>query len=115
MPDSPTKRTLRYLRDLGYQADVVEHWNPHARIRQDLFGFIDVIAVSAAGTLAVQATSGSNVSSRVAKIESHPNLRAVLDAGWQVVVHGWRKNSKGRWVLREVEITNPATPQEEDA
>jgi len=40
------------------------------------------------------------------QIEEHENLPAVLAAGWQVTVHGWRKNSKGKWVLRESEVCN---------
>jgi hypothetical protein len=35
---SPTQRSLAHLRRLGYQARVVERWNPFARVRQDLFG-----------------------------------------------------------------------------
>lgn len=102
---TPTHRTLKHLRDDGYQAAVVEKWNPHARIRQDLFGFVDVIAVRDDETLAVQTTSASNMSARVKKIEGLETLPAVRKAGWRIIVHGWRKNSKGRWVLREVDIS----------
>ena len=41
---SPTQRTLKRLRDLGYLAEVVERWNPHAKVRNDLFGFGDVMS-----------------------------------------------------------------------
>ena len=37
---SPTQRTLKYLRDKGYTAQVVEHWNAFAKRRIDLFGVI---------------------------------------------------------------------------
>jgi hypothetical protein len=50
---SPTQRSLRHMRDLGYLVAVVEHWNPHARIRQDLFGWIDLLAIRDGETLAV--------------------------------------------------------------
>lgn len=105
MADSPTARSLAYLRAAGYTAAVVEHWNPHARIRQDLFGFVDVLGIKPGETLAVQATSGSNVSKRVDKIAEHINIGAVREAGWRIVVHGWRKNAKGRWTLREVDVS----------
>jgi hypothetical protein len=99
MPISPTQLTLRHLRAEGWPlVEVVEHWNPHARIRQDLFGFIDVIAVGPQGTLAVQATSATNVSSRVRKIGEHPNVAQVREAGWKILVYGWAKKS-GRWTL----------------
>ncbi|MHB1530468.1 MAG: hypothetical protein ACYCXT_13820 [Acidiferrobacteraceae bacterium] len=58
MPASPTQRTLRHLRKAGYPlVQVVEKWNPHAGVRQDLFGIIDVLAVGPGGVLAVQCTS----------------------------------------------------------
>lgn len=98
MSESPTKLTLRHLRDEGWTVDVVERWNPHARIRQDLFGFIDVLAVRGGETLAVQTTSASNVASRIRKIADHPSVSAVRAAGWSIHVHGWAKKS-GRWTL----------------
>ena len=41
---SPTQRSLAHLKALGYQARVVEKWNPFAKVRQDLFGG-DVLAL----------------------------------------------------------------------
>lgn len=106
---SPTQLTLRYLRDNGWPiVEVVERWNPHARIRQDLFGFVDVLAIGPQGTLAVQTTSASNAPARVNKITSdelHPALSAAREAGWAIHVHGWQKK-KNRWVLqREIDIS----------
>ncbi len=101
MATSPTQRSLKYLRDQGYTVAITEKWNPHARVRQDLFGFIDMLGIKDGQTLAVQTTSSSSFSERIKKIEEHENLPAVLAAGWQVTVHGWRKNSKGKWVVRE--------------
>lgn len=103
---SPTKLTLKHLRDEGWPlVEVVERWNPHAGIRQDLFGFIDVIAVRRGETLAVQTTSVDNVPARVRKIADHPNVGAVREAGWRIVVHGWVKKG-GRWQLaREVDVS----------
>ena len=49
------------LRDQGYKVWITEHWNPWARIRQDLFGCIDLLAIGNGETLAVQTTSRSNV------------------------------------------------------
>lgn len=103
---TPTQLTLRHLRADGWTAEVVEKWNPHARIRQDLFGLVDVIAVRPNETLAVQTTSASNVSARVKKIAEHPNIGAIREAGWTVLVHGWGKNKSGRWELkREVDVS----------
>jgi hypothetical protein len=99
---SPTQRSLRHLRDLGYLVAVVEHWNPHARIRQDLFGWIDLLAIRDGETLAVQ-TTASGVATRVKKITDADTLAAVRQAGWRILAHGWRKNASGRCVLRVVD------------
>lgn len=105
MASSPTQRTLEHLRKLGYLCAVVEHWNPHARIRQDLFGIIDVLALKDGETLAVQTTSAGNVASRVRKIGECSHVGALRRAGWRIVVMGWRKGSNGRYTLREVDCS----------
>lgn len=102
---SPTQRSLRLLRDSGYTVAVVERWNPHARIRQDLFGFIDLLALRDGETLAVQATSGSNGAARVAKIAEAEHVAAVRKAGWRIEVHAWRKLASGRWDCRIVDCS----------
>lgn len=101
---SPTALTLRKLRTDGYAAEVVEHWNPHARVRNDLFGIIDVLALRGTETLGVQATSDSNVSARVHKIADSPTIAAIREAGWSVQVWGWRKVA-GRWTCRTVDVS----------
>lgn len=92
---SPTQRSLKFLREQGYTATVTEHWNQYARIRQDLFGFVDVLAVRRGETLGVQCTSASNVSSRVNKIADHENTPRLREAGWALQVHGWTKGKRG--------------------
>lgn len=113
---SPTQRTLKYLRKNGCQlVAITEHWNAWAGIRQDLFGIIDVLAIKDKTVIAVQTTS-TGVSGRIDKIveatfknpetkETHRVLPALLGAGIKVYVHGWRKNSLGKWILREVELS----------
>lgn len=104
---SPTQRSLEYLRKAGYLPAVVEKWNPHAGIRQDLYGFIDVVAIRRDETLAVQACSGAggDPAERVRKISEHPNVARVREANWRIMVHAWRKNAQGRWVLREIDVS----------
>lgn len=104
---SPTQLTLRKLRADGYVAEVVEKRVPHTNRTRDLFGVIDVLGVSASGTIGVQCTSASNVSARVKKIEHDDNAEAVAamrDAGWSILVWGWRKK-KGQWICREVDCS----------
>lgn len=102
---SPTQRTLAELRKRGYMASVTERWNPFAKIRQDLFGIIDVLAVGNGETVAVQCTSGSNLSSRLKKIADSDATPILRKSGWRILAHGWRKNSAGKWVLREVDCS----------
>jgi hypothetical protein len=103
---SPTARTLKHLRDTGCEhVAVVEKWNPHARIRQDLFGVVDVLALRDGETIAVQTTSTGNMASRIRKLSESPALPAMRAAGWKVIVHGWSKNKAGRWQLREVDCS----------
>ena len=87
---SPTQRSLKHLREQGYIAEVVERWNAFARIRQDLFGCIDILALRDSETLAVQTTSWAHVPDRARKVAANPALPAMQAAGWRIEVHGWR-------------------------
>jgi hypothetical protein len=88
---TPTARTLQQLRKEGYVCQVVEKWNPYARIRQDLFGFIDIVAIRDQQILGVQATSATNVSARIHKALACPHLAAWLKANARFEVWGWSK------------------------
>src|SRR5207245_2762300 len=107
---TPAARTLKYLRDCGYHAAVVERWNAFARLRQDLFGIFDVLAFvkkekpfRSTGVLAVQTTSGANLANRLAKVIATPLARDWLLAGNRVEIHGWSKRgSRGKRKLWSV-------------
>lgn len=97
---SPTQRSLAYLRKLGYHAQVVEKYNPFARVRQDLFGIIDIVAVhpEEKGVLGVQTTTSSHLSSRIGKAHKNKILPIWLLAENRMDFHGWKKSAKtGRW------------------
>lgn len=92
MSTSPTQRALAELRETGYVSAVVEKWNPHAGIRQDLFGIIDILAICAPGPiLGVQVTSGSNASKRVQKSLESKALPIWLDSGGRYEVWSYAK------------------------
>lgn len=97
---TPTQRSLAEMRKRGYVCEVTEKWNPFARIRQDLYGFIDVLCLGNGEVVGIQATSYSNTSSRVKKIADHENTAAVRKAGIRILVHGWDKAK-----LREVDCS----------
>jgi len=103
---SPTTRSLAELRKRYELVDVVERWIPGACIRRDFAGFGDIIAIGP-GVCVVQTTSGDNLSKRVHKIVESDALPILQRAGVKVLVHGWRKNAKGRYVLREVDLSGP--------
>ena len=102
---TPTQRSLEALREAGYLPVVVERWNPFAKIRQDLWGWCDILAIRKNEVLAVQVTSGSNVAARIKKIEESETVAKVRDAGIRIEVHGWSKNAKNRYVCRIVDIS----------
>lgn len=113
---SPTQRTLAYCRKRGMPAAVVERWNPHARIRQDLFGFIDVVVLRGDRVLGVQATSGGNVAARVTKAREQPAFADWLACA-DFEVWGWRKvGPRGKrklWKLRRVGPDGVDIPDED--
>ena len=92
---SPTQRSLKYLREQGYMAAVTEKFNQFARVRQDRWGFVDILALKENETLGVQCTSASNVSARVRKIAESDTVANVRKAGWKIHVHGWTKGQRG--------------------
>ena len=104
---SPTQRSLALLRKQGYRVAITEHWNAFVKRRQDLFGFIDLLAIGES-MIAIQTTSGTNVAARVAKILESDAAREWIESGHRIIVHGWAKRG-GRgerklWDCREVEI-----------
>lgn len=107
---SPTSRTLAKLRELGFTAQVVERWNPHARIRQDLFGCIDVIAIRpGVGIVGIQACAGASHAARVAKMKAEPRLAEWVESGGKAECWSWAKQGpRGKqktWTLRREVIT----------
>ena len=103
---SPTQRSKKFMEKQGYLCAITERWNPHVNIRQDLFGFIDMIAIKGDDVLAIQTTSGSNVSARIKKIVSLHTAGVWLESVHRrIVVHGWSKQGpRGKrkvWTCRQ--------------
>jgi hypothetical protein len=109
---SPTARTLEELRKRGYVAQVVEKWNMHAKVLQDLFGCIDVVAIGPEGIIGVQATSGQtggNHSNRRTKMLAEPRAKKWLEAGGKLWLWSWAqrgaRDERKLWTLRAEELT----------
>lgn len=106
MKTSPTQLSLRELRKTCELVAVTERWNPHAKIRQDLFGIVDILAICGEETIAVQSTSWTNVTARAKKIAESEALPHLRKAGWKILIHGWRKNAKSnRYELKTVDVS----------
>lgn len=107
---TPTQRSLQFLRKRGGLVAVVEKWNPHARIRQDLFGFADIICVSGDTVALVQSTSQGHAAARERKIAESAAANFWLSGPNRTVfVHGWsRVGARGRrktWQCDERQVT----------
>ncbi len=107
-------RSLRYARSLGWLIEVVERWNPHAKKRHDLFGFIDLVAVQPGrGVVAIQACGGSSAAEHRRKIQAEPNATKWLADGDVLELWTWRKlkvkrgGKAVRWsVKRQIALLN---------
>jgi len=114
---SATQRTLRALRAQGRICAVVERWNPYAGphgVRQDLFGWIDIIALDPEkGIVAIQSTTGNAFRKHLNKIKQDcaENVLEWLHCGGKAELWAWRKVKLKRggkaevWRPRIVEIT----------
>lgn len=102
---TPTQRTLRWLRDQSYAAEVVERWIPRARrgeaesrsgVRRDLFGFADIVALRRdAGIVAVQCFSTAWTQHVAKMTDPRSEVSAMviewLAAGGACYIVGWRR------------------------
>jgi len=98
---SPTQRTLKLLREKGCKATVVERWLQYAGKfgkRQDMFGIIDVLAITPGSTVGIQCCSGSTAE-HYRKIIGEKNQEAydwLSNPGRGLEIWAWRKLKKKR-------------------
>lgn len=105
MASSPTQRSLNECRKRGWEVQVVERWNQYARRRIDLFGVIDIVAITPDGILAIQACSGTDHARRRDKVLEEPRAAKWIAAGAKLAIWSWTKKGKADarklWALRE--------------
>lgn len=96
MANSPTQRSLADLKARGYEVAVVERWNAFAKIRQDLFGWMDLLAfhVEEKTTVGIQTTTRDNMLSRKEKVLTNDLAYLWLAAGNRILIHGWAKRKE---------------------
>lgn len=103
---TPTARTLAECRKRGWTAQVVEQTIPRTFIKRDLFGVIDIIALTPQGqTIGIQATgdNAGDMARRERKIIAEPRAKLWLECGNLLEVWGWGKRGRGKrklWTLR---------------
>ena len=110
---TPTQRTLQELKRRGFKwVQVVEKWNAYAvrgdgkrGLRQDLFGFIDIICLDCCrGIVGVQST-GTDFSGHHQKITTEKADAAIAwlsCPGAHLELWGWRKVKVKRGGKKEV-------------
>jgi hypothetical protein len=125
------ERSLRYLRKLGYTAEVCEQFRARVEgkkqrqifqggYHKDLFGFMDILAYNDQETIAVQTTSRNQIAAHVRKYRSDEETAERIQE-WlcgqpnrRFVIHGWEcvevPNKRGagshaRWQVTEREVT----------
>ena len=96
---SPLQRSMKQLRDEGWLVEKVEHWNSWGKIRQDLFGFLDLLCIHREDkhTLGVQVTTMGQKQPHLRKIRSNKTYPLLKQAGWMIQLHSWRKLKKTGW------------------
>lgn len=89
--------TLRWIREQGLICDKAEYWNAYAGKfgqRKDLFGFIDIVALSPdKGIIGIQSTSAGCHSGHRAKIQNSECTENAIE---------WLKCGKGKtkiWLI----------------
>ena len=51
------------------------------------------------------AASYSNIGARVKKISESPSIGFIRDAGWTILVEGWKKEKNGRYTSKIVDLS----------
>ena len=94
---TPTQRSKAYLEKAGYSVAIVEHWNSWCKIRQDLWGFADLLAFRpGVPMMLVQTTTASNLAARRTKLLHNQYAKRWVQAGGEVVLHAWaRRGARG--------------------
>ena len=92
MAINPTKLTLSWLRKQGAFVEETEHTIPYTKIKRDLFGCIDMIALQCGEIVGIQVTSHGNHAARRRKILANPIMQAWIGCGGILQIISWKPN-----------------------
>jgi hypothetical protein len=107
---SPTQRARAFCKANGWTSQIVERFNVYAKVRQDLFGVIDLVVLDGqgGGPLGVQVCAGASHAARRDKALAEPRLREWLSAPARFEVWSYSKRGeRGKrklWTLRREAI-----------
>ena len=93
-------KTIKLFKDRGYEVGSTEQFNFFTKTSNDLFGFIDKLAIRANEILAIQITTDTHRSKHIRKMAEEPRSYKWLAAGGKIVLISWYKE-KNRWKYRE--------------
>jgi hypothetical protein len=102
-PAALTPKTLKLIRKMGFNAAVTETWNPHVRIRQDLFGWMDILAYrpdAAPTVIGIQSTSYEHRRDRLLKMLSLKGFLEFCKAA-EAWLCTWKKVKKQTRIIYE--------------
>jgi hypothetical protein len=90
--------TMKVCREAKRSIWKTEIWNSYAHIRQDLFGFIDAVAldIPQKKIVAIQSTNMSGRWPHINKILGNPDAKLWLQCGGMIEVWCWRQLIAGK-------------------
>ena len=88
---SPTQLTKKECARRGWIVPVAAHRNSFSKPRADLFGVVDLVALTGQAIVGIQTTSRGNASSRRRKIDDLETATAWRQSGGVIEVWGWAK------------------------
>lgn len=114
-PFAANNASKKKLEAEGWICETVERRLPHCFITKDAFGFGDILAMSPSkGIMLVQATGGSNMSTRIEKTKAEPRHAIWLAANGRIQIHCWVKRAgKKERECRILEITKQDAEKEQ--
>jgi hypothetical protein len=100
-------KAMAWLRVKGYTVAKVERWNAFAHIRQDLFGFIDIVAIhpDRTGVLGIQTTHKNFLEDHKKLLKGKKvigKVRTWLAGSNRIWLIGWEKAWKGDGSHRKI-------------
>ena len=108
---SPTQRARAFCKAQGWTSQIVERFNIYAKVRQDLFGCLDLVVLDGqgGGPLGVQVCAGASHAARRTKMLAEPRLLEWLRSPARAEIWSYSRRGAARkrklWTLRRETLT----------